>query len=174
MPTVPSLEQLADIEACREAARRYSRGIDRLDPDEMRSAYWADAVDEHGMFVGNAWKFVDFCMQGHDRWRSTMHTIFNHTVELDADGVHARGEVYNVTWLRRADGETLDVWFGRYLDRYERRQDEWRILHRVCVHEGDLSVDAGTPMPIATDAFLGGSFDRRTPGRPIGPEPQGD
>lgn len=169
MPLVPSVEQLADLEACREAARRYSRGVDRLDPDEMRAAYWPEAVDEHGRFQGNAWEFVDYCMTGHDRWRFTMHTIYNHTVELDDDGRHARGEAYNVTWLRRADEDLLDVWFGRYLDRYEKRGDEWRILHRVCVHEGDLTVDAGTPMPIRADAYTQGSFDRRTPGRPLGP-----
>lgn len=169
MPVAPTPDQLAAIEACREAARRYSRGVDRLDRDEMRSAYWPDAVDEHGAFVGNAWKFVDICMTGHDAYRSTMHTIFNHTVELDDDGEHASGELYNVTWLRRADGDLLDVWFGRYLDRYERRGDEWRIVHRVCVHEHDLTVDASTAMPMPTDGFVQGAFDRRTPGRPLGP-----
>lgn len=169
MPTVLSAVQLADVEACREAACRYSRGVDRLDPEEMRSAYWPDGTDEHGAFNGNAWEFVDYCMTGHDRWAFTMHTIFNHTVELEDDGLHARGEAYNVTWLRRAEDDVLDVWFGRYLDTYEKRDDEWRILHRVCIHEGDLSVDAGTPMPIQAGAFTQGSFDRRTPGRPIGP-----
>ncbi len=57
-----TVEQLLAIEACREAARRYSRGVDRLDRDEMRSAYWPDAIDEHGVFVGNAWEFVDVCL----------------------------------------------------------------------------------------------------------------
>lgn len=169
MSTVPTPDQLVDIEACRETARRYCRGLDRLDPDEMRSAYWPNAVDEHGAFNGNAWKFVDICMTGHDAYSSTMHTIFNHTVVLD-DGEHARGELYNVTWLRRVDGDVLDVWFGRYLDRYERRGDEWRIVHRVCVHEHDMSVDASTPMPMPTGRFVQGSFDRGTPGRLVGPD----
>ncbi|MGI9643804.1 MAG: nuclear transport factor 2 family protein [Ilumatobacteraceae bacterium] len=169
MPTAPTAEQLADVEACREAARRYCRGVDRLDPDEMRSAYWPDATDEHGRFDGNAWDFVDLCMTGHDRWAFTMHTISNHTVELDDDGTHARGEVYNVTWLRRADEDLVDVWHGRYLDRYEKRGDEWRILRRVCVHEGDMTLDAGASMPIGADSFTQGSFDRRTPGRRLGP-----
>ena len=174
MAAVPSLDQLADGEACREAARRSGRGVDRLDREEMRSAYWPDATDEHGAFTGNAWEFVDHCMTGHDRWAFTMHTIFNHTVEFDDDGVHARGEAYNVTWLRRADEDVLDIWLGRYLDRYEKRGGEWRILHRVCVHEGDLTVDASTPMPVRSGAFTEGSFDRRTPGRPLGPPPPSD
>ena len=46
-------------EAIREVAFRYSRGVDRLDADVMRSAYWPDAVDDHGRFVGNGWEFVE-------------------------------------------------------------------------------------------------------------------
>ena len=44
----PTVEQLCAIEACREAARRYSYGLDRLDGNVMKSAYWPEAIDEHG------------------------------------------------------------------------------------------------------------------------------
>jgi hypothetical protein len=169
MPTVKTFEELADIEACKEAALRYCRGVDRLDPDEMRSAYWDDATDDHGNFVGNAWTFVDRCMVGHDRWAWTLHTTYNHVVELDDDGVHARGECYNIAHLGRPDDDKVDMWYGRYLDRYEKREDEWRIIERVCVHEGDRSAPADEPMVMTTEKFRQGSFDRRTPGRPIGP-----
>ena len=168
MPITPSPEDLCAIEACREAARRYCRGVDRLDAEEMRSAYWPDATDDHGSFVGNAWEFVDHCMTSHRRWRFTMHTIFNHTVELDGPA-GARGEVYNLSWLERIDTAEIDLWFGRYLDRYERRGDEWRIIERVCVHEGDRTLPPGTPMGIAADLFRQGDSDRDTPGRPLGP-----
>ena len=46
-------------EAIREAAMRYSRGVDRLDAELMKSAYWPDATDDHGRFVGNGWEFAD-------------------------------------------------------------------------------------------------------------------
>ena len=99
-----------------------------------------------------------------------MHTIANHTVEIDPDGVHARGEIYSIVWLRRADENVLDAFFGRYLDTYERRGDEWRILHRTCVHESNMAIDASTPMPVDGSRFTQGSFDRRTPGRLLGPD----
>lgn len=98
-----------------------------------------------------------------------MHTIFNHRVELDADGEHARGEVYNVSLLFRKDERVLDTWYGRYLDRYERRGDEWRILHRVCVHHGDVSQEVPDGMPISADLYRQAGFDRPANGRPIGP-----
>ena len=161
-----SSAQLADLEAIRDAARRYARGVDRLDPDCMRSAYWPEATDDHGSFSGNAWEFVDHCMESHKRWRATMHCILNHLVELDDDG-HARGEIYNVSYLFEGEA-TLHTWFGRYLDRYEKRGDEWRIIERVCVHEG---TDSGptAPMPIGWERFRSGSFDRPGDGRPVGP-----
>lgn len=166
--STPSLRELVDREAIREVANRCAHGVDRLDPDRMRSAYWPDAIDDHGVFVGNAWEFVDRVVSSHTRYRSTLHTTLNHQIEFD-DDVHARGEIYNVTYLFRADEPTIETWYGRYLDRYEQRDGEWRIIHRVCVHEGSTSRPLDEPMPIEYARFRQGSFDRPSCGRPIGP-----
>jgi len=152
-------EQLSDIQSIKDCAQRYCRGVDRLDEAQMKSAYWPDATDDHGVFVGNAMTFVEHCMVSHLKWRSTSHCIFNHHVELDADGVHARGEIYNVTYLFQADADVLDTWHGRYLDEYEKRNGEWRIKARVCVHEGSHSQPV-SPMNIDAESFRQGSFDR--------------
>jgi hypothetical protein len=168
----PRIDQLLAIEACREAARRYSYGVDRLDVEVMKSAYWPDATDDHGVFVGNAWQFCERVVSSHDRWAWTMHTIFNHRVEIDPDGRRARGEAYNVSYLF-TDGDPADrrlaTWFGRYLDEYECRDGEWRISHRVCVHHGDVAQPMPDAMGIDTSAFRQGTFDRPAGGRPIGP-----
>ena len=163
-----TVEQLSDIECIRDATKRYCRGVDRLDEDLMKSAYWPEATDDHGVFVGNAMEFVEMCMISHLRWRSTNHCIFNHCVELDPDGVHARGEAYNVTLLFQEDADVLDTWYGRYLDVYEKRGEEWRILERVCVHEG-TTTEPVSKMGIDAPSFRQGSFDRQSAGRAIGP-----
>jgi hypothetical protein len=169
-----SSEELSDLEQIRAAALRYCHGIDRLDPDVMRSAYWPDAIDDHGVFVGNAFEFVDRCMGSHARWRSTLHCVVSHAVEFD-DADHARGEIYNVTYLFPHEGGP-SLWVGRYLDRYERRDVEdgpgagdadWRIAHRICVHEG-TTVLSESAMPIDTGRFRPADVDRATPGRPLG------
>ena len=169
----PTIEQLLAIEACREAARRYSYGIDRLDAAAMKSAYWPDATDDHGTFVGNAWDFCDRVVATHDRWSWTMHTIFNHRVVVDSDGIRARGEVYNVSYLYTDGADSserrLSTWYGRYLDTYERRDTEWRIQHRVCVHHGDFSEAAPEAMAIDASKFRQASFDRPAHQRQIGP-----
>lgn len=161
-----SAQQLSDLEDIRQCVVRYCRGVDRLDANVMRSAYWPDATDNHGTFNGNAWEFVEHCMVSHRRWRATSHIIMNHAIELAQDGQYATGEVYNVTYLFQPDG-AVDTWHGRYLDLYERRDDEWRISKRTCVHEASYT-QTGQPMAIAAEAFVQGDFDRDRP-RPLGP-----
>jgi hypothetical protein len=164
----PTIEQLVAIEACREAARRYSAGIDRLDVEVMKSAYWPDATDDHGVFVGNAWEFCDRVVGSHDRWSWTAHSISNHRVELD-DARHARGEIYVHATLFVEAERRLSSFHGRYLDAYERRNGEWRISHRVCVHHGDSVQTLPDSMGLDTSAFRQHSFDRPANQRPIGP-----
>ena len=50
-------EQLSDMQCIRDAAMRYCRGVDRLDVELIKSAYWEGATDDHGVFVGDAWEF---------------------------------------------------------------------------------------------------------------------
>jgi hypothetical protein len=165
----PTIEQLVAIEACREASRRYSSGVDRLDLDVMRSAYWPDGTDDHGVFVGNAWEFCERVVGSHGVWEWTMHTTSNHRVEIEPDGDHARGEALSIAYLFHRDARRLSTFYGRYLDAYERRSGEWRIRHRVCVHHGSTVVDVPDAMAIDVERFRQGSFDRPSTNRPIGP-----
>jgi len=164
----PTIDQLLAIEACREAARRYSYGGDRLDVEVMKSAYWPDATDDHGVFVGNAWEFCDRVVGSHDRWTWTAHTIANHRVDFDDDD-HARGEIYITATLFESADRRLSTFHGRYLDTYERRDGEWRISHRVCVHHGDYVQVVSDPMGLDSSVFRQHSFDRPANQRPIGP-----
>lgn len=153
-------------EAIREAAFRYARGVDRLDVELMKSAYWPDATDDHGRFVGNGWEFAERVVGTHDRWLTTMHGNLQHAIEFD-DDTHARGEIYNVTYLVPRDGGPWSVWLGRYLDRYERRDGEWRISHRICVHEATTTIDHA-PMAGDMSNFRPGADDRPRGDRPLG------
>jgi hypothetical protein len=40
----------------------YSRGIDRLDRELLMSVYHEDAIDDHGVFVGNREEFADWAI----------------------------------------------------------------------------------------------------------------
>jgi len=166
-----TIDRLAAYEAIRQVAARYSRGVDRLDLEIMQSAYWPGATDDHGTYIGEAMAFCEHVVESHRRFDATMHCNMNHAIEVADDGLTATGEIYNTAFLFRkdADGTPLvDQWWGRYLDRYEQRDGEWRIAYRTCVHEATRSTTIDQAMPIAVERFQAGSADRGTHS-PLGP-----
>ena len=126
--------ELADREAIRDCLMRYSRGIDRRDPELLRTVYWPDASDEHLDFVGTGDAFIDYVIPLLSTMDQTMHLLGN--VLIDIEGDDARVETYFQAFHRlRLDGEQRRDFeaAGRYVDRFARRNDEWRIAHRVVI-----------------------------------------
>ena len=120
----------SEIIAC---LHRYTRGVDRHEKELMLSAYWPDAFDEHGVSEGNPEDFCDWAIGWHKEFQTKhQHIITNHTIELDGDTAH--GESYYIFWGENREGPPT-LAFGRYVDRFEKRDGEWRIAHRVCVNE---------------------------------------
>ena len=83
---------------------------------------------------------------------------------MDEEAGTGRGEVYNITYVFRHENglRAVETWWGRYLDAYERRNGEWRIKSRVCVHECSRADEVTRPMAIDASAFRQGSADRGT------------
>ena len=136
---VQDLRDVIDRAKIAELSYRYSRAVDRLDADLLRSVYWPDGTDDHGIFDGNALDYVDWVMGYVGAWISTHHD--NGNILIDLDGDIAYGEVHWTGWYRyRQDDQVVDIVAnGRYLDRYERRDGEWRIFHRTCVSDWNRS-----------------------------------
>jgi hypothetical protein len=138
--------RLADLEQIRDLAYRFSAGLDREDGEVLRSVFWPDAVDDHGwLFQGRAWDFVDMVLTRRARVRPTLHMVSNHSVSFESDDM-ATGTVYGVGFQFRhaLDTPTTRMVLGRYLDRYERRDAEWRIAHRQYLLEGTFTEPAET------------------------------
>lgn len=134
----PELEQmireLYDKQAIREVINTYARGIDRQDRDLLLTCYHPDAVDDHGMFVGGPGDFFDWTDPSHLRYfRTHQHVVTNHTCSLDGDIAHT--ETYWMFAGMTSDGDQLIMFGGRYIDRMEKRNAEWRIAARKCVLE---------------------------------------
>lgn len=137
--TVRELKDRQDILDC---ITREARGRDRHDVELTLGCYWPDGYDEHGATITAAPDYPARANWGHARFFSaTSHNITNHTCEIAGDS--ATCETYVVGGLLSADGQTCRIAPGRYIDRLERRGEEWRILQRRCtvdmVVEGDAS-----------------------------------
>jgi ketosteroid isomerase-like protein len=136
--TADALARLADQAQIEAVLARYCRGVDRCDEATLRSVYHEDATDDHGTFVGPAHEFASWAVAGAAKfWHSSHHTVHNVLVEWLSDDV-ATVESYVLAFNRRAgeDG-AVEVFAGRYVDRFERRGDEWRIAHRRALRDVD-------------------------------------
>ena len=96
-----TVDELLDQQAIRDVLIRYTRGIDRMDPDLVRSCYHPDAHDDHGAFRGGTEEFVAWFQEALSFFERTMHFVGNQLVEVDGDV--ARAESYCVAYHRRAN-----------------------------------------------------------------------
>ena len=131
------IETLLAKQEITDVVYRYARGIDRMDFELVRSCYHPDAYDDHGSFKGTVDEFIDMAQDFMPRWTATMHFMGNVLVD-EVDGDFARAETYAVAYNRREfpDKEGKDDVFGiRYVDRFEKRNDQWLIAHRVVATE---------------------------------------
>jgi ketosteroid isomerase-like protein len=146
------LQHLLDREAIRDCLYRYSRGIDRIDEEALRSCYWPDASCRHGAHEGSGAEFVEFALEGRRSAGRAIHMIGNILIELRGDV--AAVESYFRTTLegRGPDGRPQETLLaGRYVDRFERRAAEWRVAARTVVY--DWVRQLPLPAPMAQDSF---------------------
>ena len=154
-----SEEDVAELIArqkCYDVLTRYCRALDRADVELMRSVYWEDAIDDHGVYQGNAQEFSEFIIKEIQNWfEVTMHAICNihmeyandvmctesyliayHKVKGEKEKIEAvQGAKYyaELDLDKVADTHHVFLYGGRYVDRLEKRQGEWKIAHRRVV-----------------------------------------
>lgn len=164
-------DELIAKRACEDALMRYSRGIDRCDPDVVRSAYHADAHHDHGVYSGSVSGFVDrlkatLAVQ----FSCTMHKLGN--VLITVDGNRAFAETYASTHhitprsggadpAGAAEGATDTIYAVRYLDRLEDRGDGWKIADRRLSFEFERKLEVGSQAEYP--GFLRGQRDGSDP-----------
>jgi len=151
------VQELLDRQAILDCLHRINRGIDRDDLDLVASCYHPDALDDHGFYVGSGPGMAEWAMAGHTESPSSQHHITNHLVELDGDEAHA--ETYFLAVNRQASG-AVTVACGRYLDRFERRNGEWRVAARVCIIETVIDAKVADMMEAVDRSFAPYTRDR--------------
>ena len=132
-------QTLLDRQDISDCLLRFCRGMDRFDRELYLSAFWDDAEMAAGPYVGDVPGCWDWAMPMHrDGQVLTHHLLLNHHVDIDGDTAHS--ETYyqfvarNHPW-EPGGGETVMLAGGRYIDRLERREGEWRIALRTNVIE---------------------------------------
>lgn len=135
MNAVPQpLRDLIEKQSIYENLMRYVRGQDRKDLELMKSAYWPDATDNHGAFVGNAHEFCESAYAGQKiSGHSAIHHCSNVLIELQGD--RAKCESAFLYVMIHPKLNITKFLGGRYRDLCEKRDGEWKVLRRVCVFD---------------------------------------
>jgi hypothetical protein len=134
-------EYLLDRQKILDCVCRYSRGLDRHDVEILRSAYHVDATDEHGFTVNSADDYPAWVNALHDKNYSLhLHNITTHNCEIDGATAHAESYVlYGLAHLNQKD---VRFGGGRYIDRLEKRNGEWKIALRRTMVDWMFTGDA--------------------------------
>jgi hypothetical protein len=128
-----ALDDVVSHQAIIELGCRYVRGVDRGDPEMIMTAFHDDAAIVSGAFNGSAQDFsVEIGKLLDEISPRVAHTVTNHWIDISGDvGV---GESYVIAYQNTLGDDPQDVMTGgRYVDRYERRNGEWKISHRTFV-----------------------------------------
>lgn len=151
------LRELIDRQLILDTIHRYCRGVDRLDKALIASSYHPDAWDDHGTFKVRGSECADVIVARiAQQANSSMHCITNVLFDQLSDDI-VNTEAYFVAWLAffRGDGAFTRGLGGRYVDRFERRNDIWRIANRVVVHEWSRIDPVGEPWPPSLNMHQG-------------------
>lgn len=139
--------RLEDMAAIGQLLARYCRGIDRLDPDLIASAYWPDAIDDHGPFRGGRDAFIDWVMREMpERHRVTAHALNQSHYEFREEKAAVETHFVVRSWANGPVSHDFRILSGRYLDLMEKRGGEWRILARTTMYD---SAGTAEPLPLA-------------------------
>jgi SnoaL-like domain len=160
----------------RQALARYSHGVDHGDLELARSAYWPEATDQHGgIWNGNGIEFVTQLIARNVESRANgfpavgpLHHLTTTLVQRTGDDQAKVQTYFIVCGNHGTDGVAhFGLVVGRYLDRFERRGDEWRIIARVVINDFTRHDVPGDIWPLASwqaGGFPGGGYGRSDPG----------
>ncbi|MEO3388824.1 nuclear transport factor 2 family protein [Mesorhizobium sp. CAU 1741] len=148
------MDEIIARDSLRRLVTVYSRAADRRDFALLRSLYHDDAFDHHGsMFTGGADAYVVFVEKAIAAYDATVHYVVNMAFEIDGD--EAEGEIHKINYHRTGGADAYEIITGsRSLDRYARRNGEWRFLSR------SITLDWAHRQPVdpsAYDDFAAGS-----------------
>jgi SnoaL-like protein len=131
--TFTPLEALVAKQAITEVLYRYARACDRADESLMRGCFHPGSLHRHGRFQGTSTEFVTVAMKIIRTAQMTKHLITNPLIEFAGDAALSECHYLAYHRIRNAETDSGEDNFsgGRYLDRFERRGGEWKIVERV-------------------------------------------
>lgn len=139
-----------------EVIMRIARALDRADEKLAKTCYHDDAIEDHGAaYSGPASGYIEGAMPRIRAAGVMCHYVTNISIWLEGETAYAESYVTSFVRLDR-DGTPIDsISGGRWVDRFELREGEWKIAHRK------ISFDWNRDMPMSET--WGKGLDRSHP-----------
>lgn len=153
------LRRLLDKDEIATTIHRWATAVGRCDWERVRLAFHDGALDAHGTFDGGIDHFVEWQKRHHDGIEQSVHFIGPVDVEfasvdlalaetyvtvyqrLTKDAVQPRTDLLGIEMADYAK-PLMALLVGRYIDRFERRDGQWKIANRQAVFEWTKIDDA--------------------------------
>ena len=127
--------QLLDKQAIHEVLMRYCRGVDRIDGALISSSFHPDARCEFGKRILEGEGIGNTIAETAAAFDLTHHMVGNELIELQGDSAVGESYYLSSTVISGEHVKQVRVRAGRYVDRLERRDGEWRLAHRLVVED---------------------------------------
>ena len=136
------LDVLRSKDQIRNVLADYCRGLDRRDRDLVARCFHPDSELDFGLYKGNGDGWADLAIDGVDRYfeGNSFYFLGQSRIEIDADSARAETYIFSPKTMKaRSPNGEVEMWVGggRFIDVFERRAGEWRILRRTFVADWD-------------------------------------
>lgn len=144
----------------------YCRGVDRADARLLASIFHDDSTVISGVLNCNGKDFArDIVTYVRDNTLQVFHTFSNQWIEINGDTAVGEAYVIACQTAQTPEGAVATLVGGRYLDRFERRNGEWKIAHHTFVMDWNMSQPA--PAVTGEDPFADMLRGGRKPNDPL-------
>src|SRR3546814_9313395 len=107
----------------------------RSDAGLIRASYWPDSTTDDGVFAGGFDEYLAWVVLGSPAIPATQHFLGQSVIELDRDTARIETQVISYHRIDMGEAERDVSIGGRYLDRMEKRDGEWRIAQRTMLYD---------------------------------------
>jgi hypothetical protein len=131
-----AVRDLTDREAVRDLIHAIARGVDRYDQALLSASIRPDAVFDMGgpePMTGKA--FVEGLKSPAEPRPGRMHVIGNVRVTVTGDTASSEAYIVSCMDILKNGAAHTRVRAGRYLDRFAREGESWRLTHRTMIDE---------------------------------------
>ena len=156
------LKALIEREKIRHCIINLARGEDRRNGDLIRASYWSDSTTDYGVFKGSFDEYFAWVIPGSPAIPNTQHILGQTFIDLQSDVAFTETHVTSYHRVDMGADERDTVIGGRYLDRLEKRNGEWRIAQRTMLYDWfqdwGVSIDWSQGvmgMPFSAEHFSG-------------------